>query len=284
MLDAKIQVAKRNVLLNDSTLHMIELQYEAGEITALAIQQTESQRLIAASLVPELEKEIVLQENALRILLGQMPGEIKRGASFEHLFAENKDISLGAPIEIIRNRPDVRGAEWELIAANANANIEQAMRYPRLTLEGVFGVNAMMPENWFSIPGALLGGITGGLTAPVFKNKRLKTQWEVAKLERDKSEIAFQRTVMEAVSEVSDAVVTVEKLREQLEFAKDRVENSQKAVRNANLLFKGGFATYLEVITAQGNALDSDLALVELRQEHLESYVDLYRSLGGGWR
>ncbi|HIY76709.1 MAG TPA: TolC family protein, partial [Candidatus Sphingobacterium stercorigallinarum] len=78
--------------------------------------------------------------------------------------------------------------------------------------------------------------------------------------------------------------VTVEKLREQLEFAKDRVENSQKAVRNANLLFKGGFATYLEVITAQGNALDSDLALVELRQEHLESYVDLYRSLGGGWR
>src|SRR5690606_42079310 len=120
-------------------------------------------------------------------------------------------------------------------------------------------VNAMMPENWFSIPGALLGGITGGLTAPVFKNKRQKTQWEVAKLERDKSEIAFQRTVMEAVSEVSDAVVTVEKLREQLEFAKDRVENSQKAVRNANLLFKGGFATYLEVITAQGNALDSEI-------------------------
>lgn len=284
MLDAKIEVAKRNVQLNDSTLHMIKLQYDAGEITALAIQQTESQRLIAASLVPQLEKEIVLQENALRILTGQMPGEIERGTSFEHLFAENKDISLGAPLEIIRNRPDVRGAEWDLVAANANANIQQAMRYPNLTLEGVFGVNAMLPKNWFSIPGALLGGITGGLTAPVFKNKRLKTEWEVAKLERDKSEIAFQRTVMEAVSEVSDAVVTVEKLREQLEFAKDRVENSQKAVRNASLLFRGGFATYLEVITAQGNALDSDLALVELRQEHLESYVDLYRSLGGGWR
>lgn len=284
MLDAKIEVAKRNVQLNDSTLDMIELQYEAGEITALAIQQTESQRLIAASLVPELEKEIVLQENALRILTGQMPGEIKRGTSFEHLFAENKDISLGSPVEIIRNRPDVRGAEWELIAANANANIQQAMRYPSLSLEGVFGVNAMMPENWFSIPGALLGGITGGITAPVFKNRRLKTEWEVAKLERDKTEISFQRTVMEAVSEVSDAVVTVEKLREQLEFAKSRVENSTKAVRNANLLFRGGFATYLEVITAQGNALDSDLALVELRQEHLESYVDLYRSLGGGWR
>ncbi|VTP96930.1 Probable efflux pump outer membrane protein ttgC precursor [Sphingobacterium daejeonense] len=158
------------------------------------------------------------------------------------------------------------------------------MRYPSLSLEGVFGVNSMLPKNWFSIPGSLLGGIGGSLTAPIFKNKTLKTEWEVAKLERDKAEIDFQKTVLEAVSEVSDAVVTVEKLREQLEFARLRVENSEKAVRNASLLFKGGYATYLEVITAQGNALDSDLALVELRQEHLESYVDLYRSLGGGWR
>lgn len=284
MLDAKIDVAKRNVQLNDSTLQMIKLQYDAGEITALAIQQTESQRLIAASLVPELEKEIVLQENALRILIGEMPDSVSRGTSFEHLFAENKDISLGSPVDIVRNRPDVRGAEWDLVAANANANIKQAMRYPSLSLEGVFGVNSMMPKNWFSIPGSLLGGFGGNITAPIFKNKKLKTEWEVAKLERDKAEIDFQRTVMEAVSEVSDAVVTVEKLREQLEFARLRVENSEKAVKNAGLLFKGGYATYLEVITAQSNALNSDLALVELRQEHLESYVDLYRSLGGGWR
>ncbi len=142
----------------------------------------------------------------------------------------------------------------------------------------------MLPKNWFSIPGALLGGITGELTAPIFKNKTLKTNWEVAKIEREKSELALQQTVVEAVSEVSGAVITVDKLREQLEFARLRVENSAKAVRNANLLFRSGYATYLEVITAQGNALNSDLALVELRQEHLESYVDLYRALGGGWR
>ena len=284
MLDAKIEVAKRNVTLNDSTKKMLELQYQAGEITALGIQQTESQRLIAASLVPELEKEILIQENALQVLTGKMPDRIKRGTSFEHLFAENKDISLGSPIEILRNRPDVRGAELELIASNANANIQQAMRYPSLSLGGEFGVNAMLPKNWFSIPGALLGGIGANLTAPIFKRKSLKTKWEVAKLERDKAELSLQQTVVEAVSEVSDAVITVEKQREQLEYARLRVENSQKAVQNANLLFKGGYATYLEVITAQSNALNSDLGLVELRQEHLESYVNLYRSLGGGWR
>lgn len=284
MLDAKIEVAKRNVTLNDSTKQMLQLQYEAGEITALGIQQTESQRLIAASLVPELEKEIVIQENALQVLTGKMPEGIRRGTSFEHLFAENKDISLGSPIELLRNRPDVRSAEMDLVAANANANIQQAMRYPSLAIGGELGVNAMLPKNWFSIPGALLGGISANLTAPIFKSRSLKMKWEVAKLERDKAELAWQQSLVEAVSEVSDAVITVEKQREQLEYARLRVENSEKTVKNANLLFKGGYATYLEVITAQSNALNSDLALVELRQEHLASYVDLYRSLGGGWR
>lgn len=284
MLDAKIEVAKRNVQLNDSTLQMIKLQYKAGEVTSLAIQQTESQRLIAASLVPKLEREIVMQENALRVLTGQMPDKIQRGVNLEALFAENRTISLGSPLDILRNRPDVRRAEFDLIAANAQANIEQAMRYPALTIGGTFGVNAMLPKNWFSIPGALLGGITGELTAPIFKNKTLKTKWEVAKLEREKAELGLQETVVRAVAEVADVVVTVDKLREQLAFARARVSNSGLAVRNANLLFKSGYATYLEVITAQGNALDSDLALVELRQEHLASFVDLYRSLGGGWQ
>lgn len=284
MLDAKIEVAKRNVQLNDSTLHMIQLQYEAGEITALAIQQTESQRLLAASLVPELEQDIAIQENRLRILTGELPSEVNRGSGFENLLNDKPGVSLGSPLEIIRNRPDIRAAELDLIAANAYANVQQAMRYPSLTIGGVVGVNAMLPKNWFNIPGALLGGITGDLTAPIFQNRRLKTQHEVALLEREKSEISFQQTVLEAVGEVSNAVIMISKQQEQLEFARLRVENSQLAVKNANLLFRSDYASYLEVITAQSNALDSDLALVELRHQHLASYIDLYRSLGGGWR
>ncbi|MCL7987366.1 efflux transporter outer membrane subunit [Sphingobacterium sp. lm-10] len=284
MLDAKIEVAKRNVLLNDSTLQIIKLQYAAGEITALAIQQTESQRLLAASLVPELEQEIALQENALRVLAGEMPNRIVRGASFDELLDDANEISLGTPVEVIRNRPDIRSAELQLIAANANANVQQAMRYPALTIGGTLGVNAMLPKNWFNIPGALLGGIGGDLTAPIFQNRQLKTQYEIARLERDQAEIGLQQTVLEAIGEVSDAVITVGKQREQLEFAQQRVSNSALAVRNAGLLFKGGYASYLEVITAQSNALDSDLALVELRQQYLASYIDLYRSLGGGWQ
>ncbi|MFD1771104.1 efflux transporter outer membrane subunit [Sphingobacterium suaedae] len=283
MLDAQIEVAKRNLQLNDSTLRMIQLQFDAGEITALAIQQTESQRLIAASLIPELEKDIAIQENALSVLIGQMPKNVDRKIKTDSLLNVANDITLGSPMDIIRNRPDIKQAEYSLITANAKMNIRQIMRYPQLSLSGVFGVNAMLPKNWFNIPGALLGGIAGQLTAPIFRNGRLKNDYEVAKLEREKAELAFQKTVMEAVTEVSNTIITVEKQREQLKLARKRVENSELAVKNASLLFKGGFASYLEVITAQSNALSSELALVDIRQKQLEAYVDLYRSLGGGW-
>ncbi|HLS94782.1 MAG TPA: efflux transporter outer membrane subunit [Sphingobacterium sp.] len=284
MLDAQIGVAKRNLQLNDSTLRMIQLQFKAGEITALAIQQTESQRLIAASLIPELEKEIAIQENALRVLIGRMPGDIDRSRRIDSLMNTAYHVNLGSPLDIVRNRPDIKRAEYALIAANAQMNIQQIMRYPQLSLSGVFGVNAMLPENWFNIPGALLGGIAGSLAAPVFKNGRLKNQFEVAKIEREKAELALQKTVMEAVNEVSNSIITVEKQQEQLELAKKRVENSELAVKNASLLFRGGYASYLEVITAQSNALASELALVDIRQKQLYAYVDLYRSLGGGWQ
>ncbi len=284
MLDAQIEVARRNLRLNDSTLQMIELQFAAGEITALAIQQTKSQRLIAASLVPDLEKQIAIQENSLRVLVGEMPNTIGRGSSSDSLMNIGGQVSLGSPLEIVRNRPDIKQAEFGLIDANAQMNIQQIMRYPQLSLEGVFGVNSMLPKNWFNIPGALIGGIGGGLTAPLFKNGKLKNEFEVAKIEREKAELDLQRTVMEAVSEVSNSVITVEKQKEQLKLARERVENADLAVNNASLLFKAGYATYLEVITAQSNALTSELALVEIRQKQLDAYVDLYRSLGGGWR
>lgn len=284
MLDAQIEVAKRNLRLNDSTLRMIQLQYDAGEITALAIQQTESQRLVAASLIPELEKEIALQENALNILIGEMPNVITRGFQIDSLMNIKKSITLGSPVAIVRNRPDIKRAEYALIAANAEMNIRQIMRYPQLSLSGVLGTNAMLPKNWYNIPGALLGGFVGGITTPVFRNGRLKNAWEVSKIEREKTELQLQQTVMEAVHEVSNAVITVEKQKEQIALARKRVENAELAVKNASLLFMSDYATYLEVITAQSNALSSELALVDLRQKQLEAYVDLYRALGGGWQ
>lgn len=283
MLDAQLEVAQRNLKLNDSTLQIVKLQRDAGEVSSLALQQTESQMLVAASLIPQLEQEIVIQENTLMALTGRMPDSVYRSSALTD-WRMQEAYESGVPLQLLTNRPDVREAELALRAANADVGVAQAYRYPTLTIEASGGLNAMLPQNWFNIPGALFGGIISGVTQPIFAGRRLKTQHEVAKLERDKAEIGFQQTVMDAVHEVTNALVMIEKLNEQHTIAERRVTTAQLGVKNANLLFKSGEATYLEVITAQSNALNSELDLVSVRQQQLNAKVTLYRALGGGWK
>lgn len=283
MLDAQLEVAQRNLKLNDSTLQIVKLQRDAGEVSSLAIQQTQSQMLVAASLIPQLEQEIAIQENTLMELTGKMPDSVYRSSALMDWRMQDS-YDAGVPIQLLANRPDVREAELALRAANAEVGVAQAYRYPTLTIEASGGLNAMLPQNWFNIPGALFGGLISGVTQPVFAGRKLKTQHEIAKLERDKAEIGFQQTVMEAVHEVTNALVMIEKLNEQYAITEQRVATAQLGVKNANLLFKSGEATYLEVITAQSNALNSELDLVSVKQQQLNAKVALYRALGGGWR
>src|SRR5690606_36759025 len=153
-----------------------------------------SQRLVAASLIPELEKEIVLQENAFNILIGEMPNVITRGFQIDSLRNIKKSITMGSPVAIVRNRSDIKRAEYALIAANAEMNIRQIYRCRQRSVSGVLGTNAILLKNSSNIPAALLGGIAGGITPPVFRNGRLKNDWEVSKTEREKTELQLQHT------------------------------------------------------------------------------------------
>jgi len=283
MLDAQLEVAQRNLRLTDSTLRIVKLQRDAGKTTSLAIQQTESQRLAAQALIPQLERQVVVQENGLRALAGQYPDSIKRDASLTDFLIEDS-VSAGVPLYMVSHRPDVKASELALRAANAEVGVAQAYRYPTLTIDASGGVNSMLPANWVKIPGSLFGGIIGSLTAPVFNKRKLKTDVEVAKLERDKAELDFQQTVLDAVNEVTNTLISIKKLQEEYDIAERRVQVTQLGIKQAALLFKAGYATYLEIITAQQNAIDSELDLVSLKQELLLARVELYRALGGGWQ
>lgn len=282
MLDAQLAIAKKTLELNDSTLFAVNLQYEAGNINLLGKQQTEAQRLIAAQLVPELEKNIQLQENALSVLSGTFPEAKERASKLEAIVVK-ENLSAGIPSQLLSKRPDVKSAELALKAANAKVGITKASLYPSLNITAVGGVNSFESSNWFNIPASLFGSVAGGLTAPLLNGKRLKTQYEVAKLERDQAVIQFRQTVLVAVGEVSNALVKIDKQTQQYTIAVDRMATLQKAVENANLLFKSGMATYLEVNIAQGNLLQAELELASIKKERLVSNVELYRALGGGW-
>ncbi|MGY4537367.1 multidrug efflux system outer membrane protein [Mucilaginibacter sp. UYNi724] len=283
MLDEQLTIAQKNVKLNDSTLRIIRLQFDAGQVTSLAVQQADAQRQAAAQLVPQFEQNITIQENALRILTGTLPDRIERSNTLSNLqIADN--LPSGLPSAIVSRRPDVRSAELALNISNANVGITKANMYPALTISASGGVNSFKASNWFNIPASLFGSVLGGLTQPLFNKKRLRTQYEVAKIDREKTVIQFRQSVLNAVGEVSDALVSIEKLKTQQTIAANRVTTLQQATGNANMLFKNGLATYLEVITAQGNVLQSELELASIKRAQLSAVSNLYRSLGGGWR
>ena len=282
MLDAQLEIAHHNVILNDSTLMVIRLQKEAGQVNSLAVQQAEAQRLSAALLVPQLEQTIAIQENALRTLAGALPSKIERKVSLT-AFAIPEHLTTGIPADILAIRPDVKAAELAVMAANARVGATQANMYPSLNITASGGINAFKASNWFNIPGSLFGTVAGGLTQPIFQRRQLKTQFEIAKVEKDKSVIEFKRSVVNAVTEVTDALVKLEKLKKQREIEESRVQTLKQAIKNADMLFKNGMANYLEIITAQSNVLQSELNLMDIERQQLGAMVDLYRSLGGGW-
>ncbi|MES2850492.1 MAG: efflux transporter outer membrane subunit [Bacteroidota bacterium] len=283
MLDAQVAIAKKNLLLNDSTLNIINLQFNSGDVTALAIQQAAAQRLVAAQLIPQLEQEIAIQENAISILSGVSPNAIKRSGNITDAVF-NEETTAGVPSALLQNRPDVRVKELELTVANANTGIAKASMYPSLTITAAGGINSFKASNWFNIPASLFATAAGGITQPLFQRKQLKTQYELSKVQREKAVIGFRQSVLIAVGEVSDALVKVNKLKEQRSIASTRVSTLQQAIGNAKLLFKNGMANYLEVITAQGNVLQGELELAVLQKEQSTAVIELYRSLGGGWK
>jgi multidrug efflux system outer membrane protein len=282
MLDDQLAIARQNVLLNDSTLHMITLQYQSGQVTSLAVQQALAQKLTAQELIPQFEQQIAIQEDAISILCGRLPAPVKRDIDLVHIFIPEQ-LSTGIPSELLSRRPDVRLAELALSKANASVGYAKANMYPSLTITAQGGLDAFRASNWFNIPASLFGAVIGGVVQPLFQQKKLSTLYEVAKVNREQTVLQFRQSVLVAVGEVTDALVQMDKLKQQQVFAAQRTGTLEVAAQNSQLLFKNGLANYLEVITAQSNVLQSELELASVRKAQLDASVDLYRSLGGGW-
>jgi multidrug efflux system outer membrane protein len=282
MLDAQLTIAQKNVKLNDSTLTIVKLQYDAGQVTQLAVEQTQAQEQAALQLIPQFEQNVAIQENALRILTGALPGAVERDASLDQMQFSG-DLSAGVPSALVSRRPDVRSAQLALQIANANVGINKAAMYPALRITASGGVNSFKASNWFNIPSSLFGVVAGSVVQPLLDHKELSTQYKVAEVNREKTVIQFRQSVLTAVGEVSDALVKIEKLKQQQVIVTNQVNTLNKATENANLLFRNGMANYLEVITAQSNVLQSQLQLATIKRDELSAVSELYRSLGGGW-
>ncbi|WP_219223601.1 TolC family protein [Pedobacter antarcticus] len=283
MLDTQLETARKNLALNTNTLRIIKMKFEAGQLTSLAVQQAADQQLTASALIPNLEQQAALAENALHVLTGRFPGKMNRVNRLENIPVDSSKVT-GVPAEMLSLRPDVKQAELELVKANAKAGYTKASMYPSLVLSANGGLNSFKASNWLNIPASLFGNLTGGLTQPIFQRRELKTQYELALKDREAVVLKFRSTVLEAVAEVTDELVKTDKLQQQYQLTAQRVGLARVALKNADLLFNSGKADYLEVINAQRNALQSELELASLKTARLQAHIGLYRALGGGWK
>jgi NodT family efflux transporter outer membrane factor (OMF) lipoprotein len=282
MLDEQLAIARRNLALGDSTLLIMKQQYAVGQLTTLAIEQAAAQRLIAAGLIPQLDERINQQENALSVLIGIPPQAITRQRSLQSLNLP-PIIRTGLPDEMISFRPDVKSRELELQIANAHIGLARANMYPSLVISAQGGINSLKTSNWFNIPASLFGMVAGSLAQPILQKRTLRTEYEVAIIKREQAVLAFRGVVLTAYQEVADVLTSIEQLEKRQGFAAERVDKLMKATGDAGKLFSSGMANYLEVITAQSNALSGELELASIRHRQITAVIDLYRALGGGW-
>ena len=280
-LDEQLKIAQKNIDLSNSTLSMMQMQYNSGLISSLALYQTEAQKKTAELLVPLAEANIAVQENALQILCGEYPDSITRSGNLD--VAElNVVLPSGVPASLLSRRPDVKAAEYAVMSANAKTGLAKATMYPTLSLSPSIGINSFEFDTWFNFPGSVTKTIAANLVQPIFKKRQLRTAYEIAVLEQEKAVVQFKQSFITAVGEVSNAMSQLKNADKRMELATEKSVSLDKATTDANLLYKSGMATYLEVIVAQNSALQNDLDVVAIKLEKLNAAINLYRALGGG--
>ncbi|MBL1408477.1 efflux transporter outer membrane subunit [Sphingobacterium faecale] len=280
-LDEQLKIAQENVKLSEELLRITHLQYQSGQVNSLAIEQSEAQKKTAELIVPLSIQSINVQENALLILCRMYPDRVQRGVQLVNLLPQGL-FNTGVPAHLLSRRPDLKAAEYDVIALNAKTGLAKTAMYPSLSLSAQAGLNSFLFKNWFDLPGSITKNLAANLTQPIFQKKELQTAYQTAVLEQEKAAIQFQKTTLLAVAEVSDGLANYKGSSDRLALTLERGLALDKATNDALLLYKSGMATYLEVISAQNAKLQNDLERNNLEQEKLNSIIDLYRSLGGG--
>lgn len=280
-LDEQKSVAEETIENRRESVETIKALKEAGNVTEVAVQQTEAQLLSAQSLLLDIENQIKVTENSFCILLGESPHEIERGKLENQTF--NQEIKTGFPIQLLSNRPDVRVAEYGLIQAFELTNVARSNFYPSLRIGAEGGVQSLDFEDLFSA-NSLFASIIGSLTQPLLNGRQIKTQYEVSMAQKENALLTYKRTILLASEEVSNAVYDFDTQSKKINLKKKEFEAYDNASKYSEELLKYGMADYLEVLTAKQSALNAQLDIISSEFARLNSIVQVYRALGGGWK
>ncbi|MDO5105529.1 efflux transporter outer membrane subunit [Capnocytophaga sp.] len=281
MYDKQQQVLNQTISLREESLLTTQQLKQAGITTEVAVQQTEALLHNARAQLISVENNIWVLENSIAVLLGETPQKISRTTLEAQAFPTH--FRQGYPLALLENRPDVRQAEANLMAAFELTNVARAGFYPSFTITERGGVGAENLADLLS-PQSLLATIVGGLAQPIFNRRNIKTNYEVQQARQEIAVLQFQKSLLTASKEVADAMHQFSRQDEYINLKEKETEAYKKATDYSKELFNSGLASYLEVITAEVNRLNAELALAAAKFTRMQYGVSLYKALGGGWR
>jgi multidrug efflux system outer membrane protein len=293
-LDLQLQITQDTVRTQEDSVKLTQLRLQHGIATTLDVLQARQVLDTANAQIPDLERQIGQTEDAINILLGKYPDNVPRG---QPLGIETPDgwtwneslppqIPAGLPSELLERRPDIREAEQNLVAANANIGVAKAMFFPQISLLGSGGAafgHSQFPGS--HIPAPLgVGTYTAAASQPLFEGGALRNNLRYAKSEERQALIGYQQTIQRAFGDVTDSLIGYDKYHSVRERQERSVKDLQESVNVSLMRYKGGTATYLSVLDSQRSLFAAELTLAQARNNEYQSLVQLYKALGGGWK
>jgi outer membrane protein, multidrug efflux system len=280
-LDEQLAIAHRTVKSFEETLDLFQRKFEGGAASGLEIARAQGALSNVAAVIPDFERQIVAQENALNLLLGRNPGPIARGIALVDQY-DPPDIPAGLPATLLERRPDLRESEQNLIAANANIGVAKANFFPTISLTGLLG--GVSPQLSELTASGKAWSIAGNLAGPIFTGGRLKNEYRASLAVRDQAKISFEKAVTQAFGEVSTSLSAHQQLAKAYREQLKSVEAYRESVQLSFIRYDSGLASYFEIVDAQIQLYPVESSSVSYDLGRKLAMVDLYRALGGGWK
>ena len=279
-LDRQLEIARETAKSRGESYELFKLRFEGGIISVLELSQNRSQYEEALATIPPLEKAIAQQENGLSVLLGRNPGPILRGKTIDQLALPT--IPAGLPSDLLERRPDIRRAEQNLIAANAQIGAAKAAYFPAISLTGFFGYSSTSLSNLFNSQNKVWS-YGSPISMPIFTAGAIAGQVQAAEASQQQALFAYQNAIQEAFREVNDSLISQDRTREQLKVQKRQVEALQQYSATARLRYDNGYTSYIEVLDAERSLFNVQLQYTQTQQVEFQAMINLYLAMGGGW-
>jgi outer membrane protein, multidrug efflux system len=281
-LDLELDISKRTLETRQESLQLAQVREEGGATSLVDVRQAEQLVYTATAEIATLERQIEQQENFIRLLIGELPAPVRRGRALTDQ-PHAAEVPPGLPSSLLERRPDIQRAEQRLVAANAQVGVARAAYFPQISLTGSGGFESAALSALFAGASSIWSAALGAVQ-PVFNGGRIRSQIELAEARRLEALVAYQQSVQQAFHEASDALVGYRKIREFRAQQELLFASAQDARRLADIRYRGGAASYLEVLDADTRLFAAELGLAQAQLSELAALVEIYRALGGGWQ